>query len=102
MGLEQFISVPKFVLQYAEFLIGLADIHNARALFERALGEVDVNESKPIWDRFLQVISLITVSPSLLLHHGHVDRPSSLQPGPTSRLDMEANDHLPGLRLSCI
>ncbi len=55
VGLEQFISVPRFVLQYAEFLIGLADIHNARALFERALGETPVAESKPIWDRFLQV-----------------------------------------------
>ena len=55
VGLEQFISAPKFVLQYAEFLIGLADIHNARALFERALGETPAAESKPIWDRFLQV-----------------------------------------------
>jgi len=55
LGLEHFIGTPKFVLHYAEFLIGLADIHNARALFERALGEVPPSESKPIWDRFIEV-----------------------------------------------
>ena len=39
LGLDHFLGVPGYVLQYADFLIGLADLHNARALFERALGE---------------------------------------------------------------
>lgn len=55
VGLEQFLSTPKYVLQYADFLIGLADIYNARALFERALGQTPVADSKPLWDKFLQV-----------------------------------------------
>lgn len=55
VGLESFIAVPQFVLQYADFLIGLADIHNARALFERALGQTPSADSKPLWDKFLQV-----------------------------------------------
>ena len=62
VGLEQFISAPTFVLQYAEFLIGLADIHNARALFERALGETSAANAEPIWNRFLQVRVLLVPS----------------------------------------
>lgn len=55
LGLEQFMASPGYVLQYANFLIGLADLHNARALFERALGETSADESKLLWDRYIQV-----------------------------------------------
>jgi len=36
LGLKNFIDVPAFVNQYAEFLIGCNDVANARVLFERA------------------------------------------------------------------
>lgn len=55
VGLEQFLSVPSYVLKYADFLIGLADIHNARALLERALGQTPAPDAKPLWDKFLEV-----------------------------------------------
>ena len=55
LGLEHFISIPAYVLQYVSFLEGLADIHNVRALFERALGETSPANAGPLWDRFIQV-----------------------------------------------
>ena len=55
LGLENFISVPGYVLQYVNFLEGLADIHNVRALFERALGETAPVEAGPLWERYIQV-----------------------------------------------
>ena len=55
LGLDHFLGVPGYVLQYADFLIGLADLHNARALFERALGETPPQAAKPLWDRYIQV-----------------------------------------------
>lgn len=57
LGLEQFMAAPGYVLQYADFLIGLADLHNTCALFERALGETPPAASKPLWDRYIQVTS---------------------------------------------
>lgn len=58
LGLEHFMAVPGYVLQYVEFLIGLADMHNARALFERAIGETPPEESKPLWDRYIEFQSM--------------------------------------------
>ena len=55
LGLEHFISIPAYVLQYVSFLEGLADITNARALFERALGETAPADAGPLWDRYIKV-----------------------------------------------
>ena len=41
--------------RYVEFLEGLADTHNTRALFERALAETPPEASQPLWDRYIQV-----------------------------------------------
>ena len=55
LGLEHFISIPSYVLQYVAFLEGLADIHNIRALFERALGETAHADAQPLWERYIEV-----------------------------------------------
>lgn len=50
LGLKNFISVPAYVERYAEFLIGVNDVANARVLFERSLSE---SPSAKIWDMFV-------------------------------------------------
>lgn len=70
LGLEHHLVRPAYVLAYAEFLIGLADVHNARALFERALGETPPAESRPLWDRYIQVL----LFPTLQVHRWHYRR----------------------------
>ena len=53
LGLQSFEGVPDYVLTYADFLWGLGDYDNMRALFERALA-ADA-KSKKLWDRYIQV-----------------------------------------------
>lgn len=53
LGLQSFEGVPDYVLTYADFLWGLGDYDNMRALFERALA-ADA-KSKELWDRYIQV-----------------------------------------------
>lgn len=50
LGLKNFLSSTEYVESYAEFLIGINDVANARVLFERALSEAP---SKKIWDMFV-------------------------------------------------
>lgn len=71
LGLEHFISIPSYVLQYVSFLEGLADIHNVRALFERALEETAPADAGPLWDRYIQASStLFLQTPWLKTHQG--------------------------------
>ena len=48
-GLKRFIGTPDFVLSYAEFLVSLADVKNARALFDRALAVTKPEISGKLW-----------------------------------------------------
>ena len=48
-GLKRFIGTPDFVLSYAEFLVSLADVKNARALFDRALAVTEPEISGKLW-----------------------------------------------------
>ena len=54
LGLQSFEAVAEYVLTYAEFLWGLGDYDNMRALFERALAANST--AKKLWDRYIQVI----------------------------------------------
>ncbi|KAK9824661.1 hypothetical protein WJX72_012141 [[Myrmecia] bisecta] len=55
LGLQAgFMSEPQYVLQYIEFLMGLGDATNARALFERALAEVPAGSGAVLWDRYVR------------------------------------------------
>lgn len=54
LGLQSFEGVAEYVLTYADFLWGLGDYDNMRALFERALAAND--KTKKLWDRYIQVI----------------------------------------------
>ena len=53
LGLQNFETEAEYVLTYADFLWGLGDYDNMRALFERALGAK--SNSKKLWDRYIQV-----------------------------------------------
>ncbi len=53
LGLQSFEAVAEYVLTYAEFLWGLGDYDNMRALFERALAAD--SKTKKLWDRYIQV-----------------------------------------------
>ena len=53
LGLQNFDTEAKYILTYADFLWGLGDYDNMRALFERALGAKST--SKKLWDRYIQV-----------------------------------------------
>ena len=50
LGLKKFLTSPDYVERYAEFLIGVNDVANARVLFERSLSE---SPSVKIWDMFV-------------------------------------------------
>ncbi|KAJ3284935.1 mRNA 3'-end-processing protein rna14 [Borealophlyctis nickersoniae] len=45
--------VSQFVMQYLDFLIGLNDDNNTRALFERALAALPPENAREIWGKFL-------------------------------------------------
>ena len=53
LGLQSFEAVAEYVLTYAEYLWGLGDYDNMRALFERALAAD--SKTKKLWDRYIQV-----------------------------------------------
>ncbi|KAJ3047615.1 mRNA 3'-end-processing protein rna14, partial [Rhizophlyctis rosea] len=46
-------QAPKFVCQYLDFLIGLNDDNNTRALFERALSALPPERAREVWAKFL-------------------------------------------------
>ncbi|GAB4817721.1 hypothetical protein N2152v2_004767 [Parachlorella kessleri] len=54
LGLKAFLGVPDYVEQYATFLLGLGDLPNARALFERALTDTSPEAAPQLWDAFLR------------------------------------------------
>ena len=63
LGLKAFIGDAAYVITYADWLIGVGDTENARALFERALAagarpdQAEPNEAqRPLWDRYIQVL----------------------------------------------
>lgn len=53
LGLQSFEAVAEYVLTYADFLWGLGDYDNMRALFERALAAD--SKTKKLWDRYIEV-----------------------------------------------
>ena len=53
LGLQSFEAAAEYVLTYAEFLWGLGDYDNMRALFERALAAN--SSTKKLWDRYIEV-----------------------------------------------
>ena len=61
LGLQSFEAVAEYVMTYAEFLWGLGDYDNMRALFERALAANST--AKKLWDRYIQV-TLLHVAPN--------------------------------------
>ena len=65
LGLKSFIGSPAYVMTYADWLAGIGDTENARALFERALAagaqpdQAEPNEAQRVlWDRYIQVYRL--------------------------------------------
>ena len=57
LGLQSFEAVAEYVLTYTDFLWGLGDYDNMRALFERALAANST--AKKLWDRYIQVTFVI-------------------------------------------
>ena len=55
LGAKKFLGVPDFVLSYIDFQLGLGDIANARATFERALTVTPGDQQGPLWDRYVQL-----------------------------------------------
>lgn len=53
LGLKQYLTEPSYILEYSKFLLGLGDVANARALFERALAAVQPVSAGIIWDAYL-------------------------------------------------
>uniref|UniRef100_A0A1D1XRF1 Cleavage stimulation factor subunit 3 n=1 Tax=Anthurium amnicola TaxID=1678845 RepID=A0A1D1XRF1_9ARAE len=53
-GLKKFMREPRYILEYADFLCRLNDDRNVRALFERALSSLSLEESVEVWKRFTQ------------------------------------------------
>ncbi|PSC73688.1 Suf-domain-containing [Micractinium conductrix] len=54
LGLKSHLGQPGLVLAYADFLLGLGDTHNTRALFERALTATAPEAAPPLWDAYVQ------------------------------------------------
>jgi hypothetical protein len=58
LGLKTFIHETPFVLAYADWLAGVGDNDNARALFERALAAAPPDQApqqlRPLWERYIQ------------------------------------------------
>ncbi|GMH44710.1 hypothetical protein BSKO_12662 [Bryopsis sp. KO-2023] len=55
-GMTKFLDVPQFVLQYIDFLLGIGDMVNARAVFERALAREPCEKSQAMWEKYIQVL----------------------------------------------
>ncbi|PRW58683.1 Suf-domain-containing [Chlorella sorokiniana] len=53
LGLKSHLGEPGLVLAYAQFLTGLGDIANTRALFERALNATAPEAATELWDAYL-------------------------------------------------
>ncbi|KAJ8697549.1 mRNA 3'-end-processing protein rna14 [Pleurotus ostreatus] len=51
-GLELFGSEVEFVHRYLTFLISINDDNNARALFERVIGNLPADRARPLWERW--------------------------------------------------
>ena len=65
LGAKKFLGVPDFLLSYIDFQLGLGDIANARATFERALTVTPGDQQGPLWDRYVQLeyhVSCLLVS----------------------------------------
>lgn len=54
LGLKSFLGEAQYVEQYVQFLVGLGDLSNARALFERALTDAPSEAALNLWDAFLR------------------------------------------------
>eukprot|EP00210_Caulerpa_lentillifera_P008433 g8045.t1 len=55
-GMLQFLSCPEFVLEYVNFLLGIGDIENTRAVFERALSVEVCAQSQALWDKYITAL----------------------------------------------
>ncbi|KAL4431075.1 hypothetical protein ABPG75_006331 [Micractinium tetrahymenae] len=55
LGLKSHLAEPGLVLAYAQFLLGLGDVPNTRALFERALTATPADAAGPLWDAYVQL-----------------------------------------------
>lgn len=53
LGLKKHLAEPEYVCSYVDFLEGLNDDRNARALFERALPVVPEPALSKFWDRYV-------------------------------------------------
>ncbi|XP_045789669.1 cleavage stimulation factor subunit 77 isoform X1 [Trifolium pratense] len=53
-GLKRFMHEPVYILEYADFLTRLNDDQNIRALFERALSSLPLEDSVEVWKRFVK------------------------------------------------
>ncbi|KAL9268009.1 Cleavage stimulation factor subunit 77-like protein [Drosera capensis] len=53
-GMKQFMLEPRYILEYADFLLRLNDERNTRALFERALSSLPPEQSVEVWKRFAE------------------------------------------------
>ncbi|KAI0771691.1 hypothetical protein BD413DRAFT_475587 [Trametes elegans] len=51
-GIETFADEVEFVLRYLGFLISINDENNARALFERVIGNFAPEKARPLWERW--------------------------------------------------
>ncbi|XP_022154467.1 cleavage stimulation factor subunit 77 isoform X2 [Momordica charantia] len=51
-GMKRFMNEPTYILEYADFLARLNDDRNIRALFERALSTLPLEESTEVWKQF--------------------------------------------------
>ncbi|KAI0640581.1 hypothetical protein C8Q79DRAFT_921396 [Trametes meyenii] len=51
-GMETFGEEVEFVLRYLGFLISINDENNARALFERVIGNFAPDKARPLWERW--------------------------------------------------
>jgi cleavage stimulation factor subunit 3 len=57
LGLKNHLTEASYVLEYASFLLGLGDVANARALYERSLTTITDPPAAalPIWDAYLEL-----------------------------------------------
>ena len=54
LGMSRFSSNSEYILEYLRFLIAIGDEANAKALFERAIGQVASDESLEVWRHWLE------------------------------------------------
>lgn len=69
LGLKTFIGETSFVLAYADWLAGVGDDDNARALFERAIAAAPPDQAperqRPLWERYIQARACVLSLPPL-------------------------------------